>query len=47
MIGEDGAVPLPTAPGRGVTLDPAVAAGHPYRELHFNLWADDWHLREV
>ena len=42
-----GAFPLPTAPGLGVTLDHAVAAEHPYRTLHFNLWAEDWHRRDV
>jgi galactonate dehydratase len=47
VIGADGAFALPTAPGLGVTLDAAVAAEHPYRALHFNLWAEDWHLRDV
>jgi galactonate dehydratase len=47
VIGSDGSFPLPTAPGLGVTLDHEVAAQHPYRALHFNLWADDWHRRDV
>jgi galactonate dehydratase len=46
-IGPDGSFPLPTAPGLGVTLDHAAAAEHPYRALHFNLWAEDWHRRDV
>jgi galactonate dehydratase len=46
-IGPDGSFPLPTAPGLGVTLDRELAAEHPYRALHFNLWAEDWHLRDV
>jgi galactonate dehydratase len=46
-VGPDGSFPLPTAPGLGVTLDHAIAGQHPYRELHFNLWADDWHRRDV
>jgi len=46
-IGRDGSFGLPTAPGLGVTLDHGVAAEHPYRALHFNLWADDWHRRDV
>lgn len=46
-IGPDGAYPLPTAPGLGVTLDRDVAAEHPYRPLHFDLWDPDWHERDV
>ncbi len=47
VIGPDGAFPLPTAPGLGVELDHAVCAEHPYRPLHFNLWAEDWHRRDL
>ncbi len=43
----DGTFALPTAPGLGVTLDHDVAAEHPYRPLHFNLWDEDWHERDV
>jgi L-alanine-DL-glutamate epimerase-like enolase superfamily enzyme len=25
----------------------ALAAARPYRALHFNLWAGDWHRRDV
>jgi galactonate dehydratase len=46
-IGPDGSFALPTAPGLGVELDHALAASHPYRALHFNLWAEDWHRRDV
>ncbi|MFL5926068.1 MAG: mandelate racemase/muconate lactonizing enzyme family protein [Gaiellaceae bacterium] len=46
-IGPDGSFGLPTSPGLGVELDHALAAAHPYRALHFNLWAEDWHRRDV
>jgi galactonate dehydratase len=41
----DGAFPLPTAPGLGITLDEAVIAAHPRRPIHLNLFGDRWHLR--
>ena len=41
----DGAFPLPTAPGLGITLDEAVIAAHPRRPVHLNLFGDQWHLR--
>ena len=44
---KDGAFALPTAPGLGVTLDLDVIEAHPYRPLHFNLFADDWQRRQA
>lgn len=41
----DGAIPLPSAPGLGVTLDDSVIAEHPRRQVHLALFSDDWHLR--
>lgn len=41
----DGAFPLPSGPGLGLTLDEAVLAAHPRQQVHFNLYATDWHMR--
>jgi galactonate dehydratase len=41
----DGAFALPDGPGLGVTLDEDVIAAHPQREIHFDLFRDDWQLR--
>ena len=41
----DGAFSLPEGPGLGVTLDEDVVAAHPQREIHFDLFRDDWQLR--
>jgi hypothetical protein len=30
-----------------VTLDEDVIAEHPRRPVHFDLFADDWHLRQA
>jgi galactonate dehydratase len=43
----DGYFDLPTGPGLGVTLDEDVIAAHPRRSFHFNLFAEDWHRRDV
>ncbi len=43
----DGAFALPSGPGLGVTLDEAVLAEHPRRHVFFNLFAEDWHRRQV
>ena len=43
----DGSFALPTRPGLGVTLDEDLIAEHPARRLHFNLFQDDWHLRQA
>jgi galactonate dehydratase len=41
----DGAFDLPSAPGLGVELDADYVAEHPSRGAHFDLYAEDWHLR--
>lgn len=43
----DGGFALPSGPGLGVTLDEAVLAEHPRRHVFFNLYAEDWHRRQV
>ena len=43
----DGYFTLPSAPGLGLTLNEDVIEAHPQRELHFNLFAEDWHRRSV
>jgi galactonate dehydratase len=43
----DGDFPVPTAPGLGVALDWDVLAEHPRRDINFDLFADDWHLRQA
>lgn len=44
---ENGYFDLPTGPGLGVTLDEEVIAAHPQRNIHFNLFAEDWHRRDI
>jgi galactonate dehydratase len=41
----DGYFALPQGPGLGVTLDEAVVREHPRQQIHFNLFAEDWHTR--
>jgi galactonate dehydratase len=43
----DGHFAVPSAPGLGVTLDEDVVRAHPMRQLHFDLFADDWHFRQA
>jgi galactonate dehydratase len=43
----DGYFALPQGPGLGVTLDEDVVAEHPRRTIHFDLFAEDWHLRQA
>lgn len=43
----DGCFAIPTAPGLGVTLDEDVVRANPMRELHFDLFAEDWHFRQA
>ena len=43
----DGCFAIPTAPGLGVTLDEDVIRANPMRELHFDLFAEDWHFRQA
>ena len=44
---EDGHFAVPTLPGLGVTLDEDVVRAHPMRDLHFDLFADNWHFRQA
>ena len=43
----DGYFSLPEGPGLGLTLNEDVIAAHPQRDVHFNLFAEDWHKRSV
>jgi galactonate dehydratase len=43
----DGHFAIPSAPGLGVTLDEDVVRAHPMREIHFDLFAEDWHFRQA
>jgi galactonate dehydratase len=38
---------LPVGPGLGVTLDEDVARAHPVRDMHFDLFSEDWHFRQT
>jgi len=41
----DGWIRLPEAPGLGVELDLEVIKANPVKEVFFNLWDPEWHLR--
>jgi galactonate dehydratase len=43
----DGYFALPQGPGLGVVLDEDVVAENPRREIHFDLFREDWHLRQA
>jgi galactonate dehydratase len=43
----DGYVTLPEGPGLGVTLNEDVIAAHPGQALHFNLFQENWHKRDM
>jgi galactonate dehydratase len=43
----NGYFPLPSGPGLGVKLDEAVIREHPQQKIHFNLFAEGWHKRQV
>jgi galactonate dehydratase len=43
----DGYFALPQGPGLGVTLNETVVEEHPRKAIHFNLFAEDWHLRQA
>ena len=43
----DGFFSLPSRPGLGVSLMEDVVTEHPYRQLHFDLFKRDWHLRSA
>lgn len=44
---EDGHFAVRNAPGLRVTLDEEVVRAHPVRDLHFDLFAEDWHFRQA
>jgi galactonate dehydratase len=44
---KDGYFPLPEGPGLGVTLNEDIIEAHPRQKVHFNLFAEDWHKRDV
>jgi galactonate dehydratase len=46
-VGDDGCFPVPDAPGLGVRVDWDAVAEHPRENVHFDLNAPDWHLREA
>ncbi|MEA3336514.1 MAG: mandelate racemase/muconate lactonizing enzyme family protein [Chloroflexota bacterium] len=43
----DGYFSLPDGPGFGVTVHEDVIAAHPAQNLHFSLYEEDWHHRDV
>lgn len=44
---KDGYFELPTRPGLGIELEEEVLRDHPPGRGFFNLWAPDWHKRQV
>jgi len=43
----DGYFALPEGPGLGVELNEDAVLEHPRREIHFDLFQEDWHLRQA
>jgi galactonate dehydratase len=43
----DGYFTLPSGPGLGITLNEDLIREHPRQDIHFNLFADDWHRRDA
>lgn len=43
----DGYFSLPEKPGLGITLREDFVLEHPREQVHFNLFADDWHKRQA
>ena len=43
----DGYFALPQGPGLGVTLNKEVIREHPKQRVFFNLYAENWHLRQA
>ncbi len=43
----DGYFSLPDKPGLGLTLNEDFVLAHPRANVHFNLFADDWHKRQA
>jgi galactonate dehydratase len=46
-VNADGEFELPTRPGLGLDLDVDLIREHPQRNLHFNLWEEDWQFRQA
>jgi galactonate dehydratase len=43
----DGCFALPQGPGLGITLNKDFLREHPQQRVFFNLYAENWHLRQV
>lgn len=43
----DGFFDLPSGPRLRVTLDEEVGRAHPERDMHFDLFAENWHFRQA
>ena len=43
----DGAFALPSGPGLGIVIDRDVIREHPRRDIHFDLFREEWHLRQA
>ena len=43
----DGYFALPQGPGLGVKLNKEIVRAHPQQRVFFNLFADNWHLRQA
>ena len=43
----DGYFALPQGSGLGVKLNKDVVLAHPQQRVFFNLFADNWHLRQA
>ena len=43
----DGYFSLPETPGLGVILNEDFVAAHPRENIHFNLYAEDWQMRQA
>lgn len=43
----DGYFALPNGPGLGITLDRSVLESYPRRQVHFDLFTEDWQFRQA
>jgi galactonate dehydratase len=43
----DGYFALPSGPGLGVTLNEDVIEAHPATSIFFDLFSENWHLRQA
>lgn len=44
---KDGYFSLPEGPGLGVTINEDFIAEHPRKQIHFDLYQEDWHKRQA